>query len=138
MKVMKRTTIVKLMLLSVLALVAVPYHQLVTPARAADLNPGQVGAFSCNGTGIWHFVNNQTGTTTPGLLTVTFSCGTFSNVAPSKVNSNGVQQFLVTTHGNCTLEGASTNLPGNLVLSDLTCAAATPTPSPTATGTPTP
>jgi hypothetical protein len=133
---MKRTTIVKL-LLSVLALVAVANHQLVTPACAADLNPGQVNTFSCNGDGIWHFVNNQTGTTSPGTLTVTFSCGTISGVTPSKINQN-VQQFLVTTTGNCTLVTASTNLPGNLVLSDLTCAAATPTPSPTATGTPTP
>ena len=133
---MKRTTIVKL-LLSVLALVAVANHQLVTPARAADLNPGNIGA-TCNGDAIWHFVNNQTGTTTPGTLTVTFSCGTITGVPPTKINPNGVQQFLVATTGNCTLVTASTNLPGNLVLSDLTCAAATPTPSPTATGTPTP
>jgi hypothetical protein len=132
---MKRTTIVKL-LLSVLALVAVANHQLVTPARAAELNPGNVGA-TCNGTGSWHFVNNQTGTTTPGMLQVTFSCGTFT-VGPSKVNPNGVQQFIVSTSGDCKLLGAVTNLPGKLVLSDFTCAAATPTPTPTPTATPTP
>jgi len=71
---MKRTTNFTL-LLSVLALVAVAHHQLVTPARAADLNPGNIGA-TCNGTGTWHFVNNQVGPGQPaGTLVATFSCG---------------------------------------------------------------
>ena len=104
---MKRTTIVTL-LLSVLVLVAVAHHQLATRARAATLNnPGA----TCNGTGSFHFVNNQTGTTTPGVLTATFTCGTFT-VGPSKINPNGVQQFIVPTSGDCTLITATTNLPG--------------------------
>src|SRR6516165_2217088 len=122
---MKRTTNFTL-LLSVLALVAVANHQLVTPARAATLANDQ-GA-RCNGTGSWHFVNNQTGTTIPGVLTATFDCGTFV-VGPSKVNPNGVQQFIVPTSGDCTLITATRNLPGRLVLSDFVCAAATPIPT---------
>src|SRR5262245_8684132 len=128
---MKRTTNFTL-LLSVLALVAVANHQLVTPARAANLNPGNKGA-TCNGDGVWHFVNNQTGgQQTPGTLTVIFSCGTVTNPMPSKINQN-VQQWVVTTTGNCTLQDASTNLQGTLVLSNFECAAATPTPTPTPT-----
>jgi len=135
---MKRTTNFTL-LLSVLALVAVAHHQLVTRAGAADLNPGNVGA-TCNGTGTWHFVNNQVGALLPpGTLVATFSCGP-ETVTAFKVNPNGNQQFTVETTGNCTLMNAHTNLPGKLVLSDFVCAAptATPTPTPTPTATPTP
>jgi len=128
---MNHTKIVTLML-AVLALVAVAHHQFATRARAADLNPGNLGA-TCNGTGTWHFVNNQTGTTTPGTLNAAFSCGSEGPVGPFKINPNGNQQFFVETSGECTLTGATTNLPGNLVLSDFVCAAATPTPTPTAT-----
>ena len=132
---MKRTTIVKL-LLSVLALVAVANHQLVTPARAANLE-NDIGA-TCNGTGTWHFVNNEVGAVLPpGDLIAVFSCGKKEGVTAFKVNPNGNQQFVVETTGNCTLMNAHTNLPGKLVLSDFTCAAATPTPTPTATPTPT-
>ena len=131
---MKRTTIVKLLLsVSVLALVAVAVPQ----ARAqATLNPSQIGT-TCNGNGIWHFVNNQTqGATSAGTLTVSFSCGNFM-VTATTINKN-VQQFFVLTSGSCTLLGASSNLPGNIQLSDLNCTAATPTPSPTPTPTATP
>jgi len=134
---MKRTTNFTL-LLSVLALVAVAHYQLVTPALAADLK-NDIGA-TCNGTGTWHFVNNQVGFFgAPGTLTVTFSCGT-QTVTAFKVNPNGNQQFVVETTGTCTLQGAFTTLadgvtpmPGNLVLSDFVCAAATPTPTVTPT-----
>jgi hypothetical protein len=129
---MKRTTNFTL-LLSVLALVAVAVPQ----ARAqATLNPSHIGT-TCNGNGTWHFVNNQTeGATSAGTLTVSFSCGT-AEVRATVVNRN-LQQFFVVTSGNCTLLGATSNLPGNIQLSDLNCTAATPTPTPTATPTPTP
>lgn len=129
---MKRTTISKL-LLSALALIAANHH-LVTPARAADLT-NDIGA-TCNGTSVWHFVNNQVGAVLPpGTLTANFSCGSVT-VTAFKVNPNGNQQFDVVTSGSCTLLSAFTNLPGKLVLSDFTCVAGTPTP--TATPTPTP
>jgi len=142
--VMKRTTIVKL-LLSVLALVAVANHQLVTPARAADLSPEQIAEqFNCPGTGTWHFVNPQVGAVfPPATLVAVFSCGT-EGVTAFKVNPNGNQQFVVQTTGNCMLKVAFTfeengsPMPGKLVLSDFTCAAATPTPTPTVTPSPTP
>ena len=112
--------------------------------RAAELNPGNIGA-TCNGTGTWHFVNNQVGFFgAAGTLTATFSCGT-QTVTAFKVNPNGNQQFIVETTGTCTLLSAFTTLadgvtpmPGNLLLSDFVCAAATPTPTPTPTATPTP
>ena len=85
---MKRNTIVKL-LLSVLALVAVANHQLVTPARAAVLED-PVG-ITCNGTGTWHFVNNQVGAVLPpGTLIATFSCGPETATA-FKVNPTTVR-----------------------------------------------
>src|SRR5260370_8870508 len=118
---MKRTTNFTL-LLSVLALVAVAPHQ----ARAADLS-NDIGA-TCNGTGTWHFVNNQVGVVLPpGTLVATFSCG-IETVTAFKVNPNGNQQFTVETTGDCTLINAHTNLPGKLVLSDFVSPPATPTP----------
>jgi hypothetical protein len=136
---MKRNTIVKL-LLSVLALVAVANHQLVTPARAAELK-NDIGTTCPLGAGTWHFVNNQVGPATAGTLTVTFSCGT-QVVTAVKVEPNGNQQFLVMTTGDCELLSAFTTLadgvtpmPGNLVLSSFDCEKA---PKPTPTPTPTP
>ena len=68
--------------------------------------------------GNWHFVNNQTGGASPGLLSATWSSGNVCTVSPSLVNQN-------TQHFNCTaagaLLGAATNLPGKLVLSDFSC-----------------
>jgi hypothetical protein len=70
-------------------------------------------------TGTWHFINNQTGgTTTAGTLTATWSGGQSCTVLASSVNKN-TQHFFCTASG--TLESASTNLPGRLVLSDVTC-----------------
>ena len=84
-------------------------------APAATLNPSQVGTTStCAGT--WHFVNNQTNGAAAGTLTATFSTGTVT-VGASTVNRNS-QQFFVTLSAGATLLGASTGLPGNLVLSD--------------------
>ena len=141
MKRIRLTTIVKLSL-PVLALVAAAHLPLVIPARAAELS-NDIGS-TCNGTGVWHFVNNQVGAVLPaGTITVTFSCGTVMATA-FKVNPNGNQQFVVQTTGNCMLKVAFTfeengsPMPGKLVLSDFTCAAATPTPTPTVTPSPTP
>jgi len=128
---MKRTTIIKL-LLSVLALVAVANHQLVTPARAADLTNGF--GDTCNGTGTWHFVNPQADGACVDL-TVTFSCGgtiVEETVTPFKCNTNTINYNVVTTTGDCTLIAASNDAPGKIVLSSLDCEAApTPTPTPT-------
>ena len=79
-------------MLSVLALVAVANHQLVTPARAADLSQGQIDEqFTCSGTGTWHFVNNQVGVVLPpGTLAAIFTCGTETATA-YKVNPTTVR-----------------------------------------------
>jgi hypothetical protein len=85
-------------------------------ALAADL--ANLSGQSCGDlTGTWHFVNNQTGGAGAGSLTATFSGGTCT-VDASKV-LHSVQHFYCTAPG--TLEGASTNLPGRLVLSDFSC-----------------
>jgi hypothetical protein len=69
-------------------------------------------------TGEWHFVNNQTGTTSPGTLQATWDSGDSCTVGPSKITLN-TQHFFCTASG--ALTGASTNLLGRLVLSDFTC-----------------
>jgi len=74
---------------------------------------------TCDGTGSWHFVNNQIGSATSGSITAVFSCGTFTS-AQSKVTP-GTIHFQIGTSGDCTLLSGSTNLPGRLVLSDFTC-----------------
>jgi hypothetical protein len=74
---------------------------------------------SCgNLTGTWHFVNNQTGGAAPGQLTASWSGGDTCTVGAAAVNAN-MQHFYCTASG--TLTGASTNLPGRLVLSHFTC-----------------
>jgi hypothetical protein len=89
-------------------------------ALSADLNPSQVGtSSSCDGTTVWHFVNNQTGGAGAGVLEATFS-GDFVSTGPSSVLNN-TQHFIVETTGDQTLLGAETNLPGRLVLSDVDC-----------------
>lgn len=86
-------------------------------AWAASL--GNLSGQSCGDfLGTWHFVNNQTGGAAPGTLGACFTSGCTSGVQPSKVNASN-QHFYVTAAG--TLTGASTNLPGKLVLSDFTC-----------------
>lgn len=87
-----------------------------SPAFAAELSNAE--GQTCDGVGVWHFVNNQTGGAGPGLLNATFSDGTVWAVAPSKVLNN-TQHFFVESSG--TLIDAETNLPGRLVLSDFTC-----------------
>lgn len=89
-------------------------------AFAATLSNGS--GQSCNGEGTFHFVNNQTGGAAAGVLTALFSTGTCT-VSPSKVNAS-TQHFYCSTSGNSTLLGASTNLPGRLLLSDYTCGVA--------------
>ena len=83
-------------------------------ANLSNLSGQSCGDF----TGAWHFVNNQTGGAPAGTLSATWSSGDTCTVSASKVNSS-------TQHFNCiasgTLNSASTNLPGRLVLSDFTC-----------------
>ncbi len=90
-----------------------------SPGFAADI--GNLSGQSCGDfSGTWHFVNNQSGTTTPGTLTATWSSGeSCVNVAPVKVTPNGTQHFYCQASG--TLTGASTTLSGKLVLSDFAC-----------------
>ena len=92
------------------------------PAGAADLHTPHVGS-SCGAgeVGVWHFVNNQTGGAAAGVITASFDGGAVLAVqGADKVNQNN-QHFTIT--GGTTLDGASTNLPGRLVLSDFTCEA---------------
>ena len=105
-------------------------------ASAADLNVNQANKFTCDGTGSWHFVNNKTDGPTEGTLTAMFSCGTMATDIVSQVNK-GTTHWVITTHGDCTLLDAFTDLPGDLQLSELTCTL-TPTPTPTSTPTPSP
>lgn len=85
-------------------------------AWAADLS--NLSGQSCGADqGVWHFVNNQTGGASAGSLTATFTSGTCTTGA-SKVLSS-VQHFYCGASG--ALLGASTNLPGRLVLSDFSC-----------------
>jgi hypothetical protein len=99
-------------------------------ALAADLNPSQIGSACPAGTtGTWHFVNNQTGGAAAGLLTAVFADSINACVVgPSGVNAN-VQHFFCSGVGG-PLTSASTNLPGRLVLSSLTCTTAPPPPPP--------
>jgi hypothetical protein len=88
-------------------------------ALAATLQPSQIGSGCATGqVGTYHFVNNQTEGATAGLLSVTFDGVTTSGIQPYMV-LRSVQHFSVSSRG--TLEAASTNLPGNLVLSDFSC-----------------
>ena len=87
-------------------------------ALAADL--ANLNGQSCgDALGTYHFVNNQTGGAPPGVLTADFS-GTPPEciTGPSKVLSS-TQHFYCSATG--ALLGASTNLPGRLVLSDFSC-----------------
>ena len=94
------------------------------PAHAADI--GNLSGQSCGDfSGIWHFVNNQTGGAPAGTLTASWSSGDTCSVGPSQVNTN-VQHFNCIASGG--LLSASTDLPGKLVLSDFTCETKTPPP----------
>ena len=93
-------------------------------ALAAQLD--NLSGQSCGDyTGTWHFVNNQTGGAGPGTLSATWSSGNSCSVSPSKVLSS-TQHFYCTGAG--ALLGASTNLPGKLVLSDFSCETKEPPP----------
>ncbi len=76
-------------------------------------------------TGLWHFVNNQTGGAGAGTLTATWSSGNCCTASASQVNRSN-QHFNCVASG--TLLSASTNLPGRLVLSDFTCDSKEPPP----------
>lgn len=86
-------------------------------AQAADL--GNLSGQSCgDGCGTFHFVNNQTGGASTGTIDASFSGSADCISGPSKVNNSNIQ-FVC---GGCgTLTGASTDLPGKLVLSDFSC-----------------
>lgn len=89
---------------------------------------GNLSGQSCGGdTGIWHFVNNQTGGAGAGILNATWSSGDSCTVTASKVLGN-TQHFDCVASG--TLLSASTNLPGRLVLSDFSCSSKEPPPPP--------
>jgi hypothetical protein len=90
-------------------------------ATLSNLQGQSCGSFI----GTWHFVNNQTGGAAEGDLTATFSSGNTCTVDASKVLGN-TQHFICVAGG--TLTGASTNLPGRLVLSDFSCETKTPPP----------
>lgn len=110
-------------LTTVIAVVAALTAAMAAPAIAADLSNGD--GQTCEGPGIWHFVNNQTGRGAPaGELTAVFDDGEGGTitvtVGASDVNRN-MQHFYVETDGDATLVSASTDLPGKLVLSDFDC-----------------
>lgn len=92
-------------------------------ANLSNLSGQSCGSF----TGTWHFVNNQTGGAAPGTLNATWSSGNTCTTSASAVNAN-MQHFYCTASG--TLLGASTNLPGKLVLSHFTCETTEPPPPP--------
>jgi len=98
--------------LALLAALAIP-----AVAMAANLHTDHVGTTCADG-GTFHFVNNQTGgILTPGTLTANFTGGTV--VATADHVNRGTQHWTIEAVGR--LDGASTNLPGKLVLSDFTC-----------------
>jgi hypothetical protein len=93
--------------------------------QAANINPAHVGSACESGqVGTWHFVNNQTGGAGAGVLTATFlDAGVIVHGADT-VNANNQHFTIVGPSGP--LLGASTNLAGRLVLSDLTCVGTPP------------
>jgi hypothetical protein len=95
---------------------------LVIPASvtAADLHEPHLGLGCSTGfVGTFHFVNNQTGgEQSQGTLTAVIG-GTQYVVGAYKINQN-VQHFLV-EDAEGTIESASTDLDGRLVLSDFSC-----------------
>lgn len=92
------------------------------PAAAATLHPPHEGTI-CYGTVCdWHFVNNQTGGDSDLTLNATVTNATTVTVLDTKVNRNVVHWWVRTTGTRPqTLETASTNNAGRLVLSDYAC-----------------
>jgi hypothetical protein len=80
-------------------------------------------------TGTWHFVNNQTGGAAPGTLYATWNGGATICQAPASAVNKNTQHFYCTASGALD-QGAYTNLPGRLVLSDFSCSTPTPPPPP--------
>jgi hypothetical protein len=131
-----------LLCLALLGLAGMLHHQwqIAIPANAATLSNGS--GQSCAGTGLFHFVNNQTQGQC-GQLSATFNCTGLGDVTISGVNAtachNSTDQYYVSTPAGCTLVTATTgDQPGRLVLSDFACAVPTPTPSPTPSPSPAP
>lgn len=104
----------KILRFAPLALLLAGSAGLVSAASLGNLSGQSCGDFS----GTWHFVNNQTGGAGAGTLSATWSSADTCTVSASKVLSS-TQHFYCTASG--TLLGASTNLPGKLVLSDFSC-----------------
>lgn len=104
-----------------IAIALIGAASLVSAATLGNLSSQSCGA----DTGTWHFVNNQTGGASAGTLSATWSSGNTCTVTASKVLGS-TQHFYCTASG--TLLGASTNLPGKLVLSDFSCETVTPPP----------
>jgi len=88
----------------------------VSAAPLSNLSGQSCGAL----VGTWHFVNNQLPSgTAPGTLIATFSSGEVASDIGESKGGGSTQHFYVTASG--TLTGASTDLPGKLVLSDFSC-----------------
>jgi hypothetical protein len=91
------------------------------PAMAVNLHTPHEGTACPSGyIGTWHFVNNQTGGASAGSLTATFDGGAAVIVVGASKVLRHTQHFYVVDTGR-TLDTASTNLPGKLVLSDFSC-----------------
>jgi len=94
-------------------------------AYAATLDTSKFGDLTSQGAAcahgaVYHFVNNQLGGGLPdGTITFKFS-GHSTGTAGASFNNGPTQHFFVTSTG--TLQSASTNLPGKLVLSSVACA----------------
>lgn len=99
-----------------------------SPAMAATIS--NLSGQSCgDATGTWHFVQNKVPAGSPaGTLTATFSTGQTCQVVASSVLQS-TQHFYCTGFSG-TLTGASTTLPGKLVLSDFSCETSKCTPDP--------
>jgi hypothetical protein len=94
-------------------------------AVAATLDVSKFGDLTSQGAAcahgaLYHFVNNQLGSGyADGTITYQFS-GHSSGSTGAGFNNGPTQHFFVISTG--TLLSASTNLPGKLVLSSVTCA----------------
>ncbi len=64
-------------------------------ATISNISGQSCGDFS----GAWHFINNQTGTTSPGTLTATWSTGESCVQVSPKVTPGGTQHFYCTAGG---------------------------------------
>jgi hypothetical protein len=89
---------------------------IVSAADLANLSGQSCGTL----TGTWHFVNNQIPAGSPvGTLYATWNSGSIQCTTTASAVNKNTQHFYCTAAG--TLDGASTNLGGRLLLSDFTC-----------------